>query len=172
MAGIPVPTSARPVPDGPVLPLNGVGVRHKYFLRIYVAALYLPRPADSLNGVLSQPGPKRIWMHFLYYRVSRSQLVGGWLEGFRANLGSTEFQALSARITAFNAMFETLHRGDAVLLDYVPGIGTRVTVRGRERGVIPGADFYRALLRIWLGDHPADGGLKRALLAGHPPGPQ
>jgi len=32
--------------------------------------------------------------------------------------------------------------------------------------VIPGEDFNRALLRIWLGDRPADGDLKRGMLGG------
>jgi len=29
---------------------------------------------------------------------------------------------------------------------------------------IPGADFYRALLKIWLGEPPVDAVLKKALL--------
>ena len=32
------------------------------------------------------------------------------------------------------------------------------------RGTIPGVDFQRALLAIWLGEHPADASLKRGLL--------
>ena len=29
---------------------------------------------------------------------------------------------------------------------------------------IPGKDLYRALLRVWLGEHPTSAALKRALL--------
>jgi hypothetical protein len=57
-----------------------------------------------------------------------------------------------------------INQGGTVLLDYLPGIGTRVTINGVTRITIPGADFNRALLRIWLGDRPVDGRLKQALL--------
>ena len=53
-----------------------------------------------------------------------------------------------------------------ILLDYLPGAGTRVTVSGDDKGTIPGEEFNRALLRIWLGDQPADASLKKAMLGG------
>ena len=38
---------------------------------------------------------------------------------------------------------------------------------GQPRGApIPGADFYSAVMRIWLGDKPVDDGLKKGLLGG------
>ena len=52
------------------------------------------------------------------------------------------------------------------MLDYLPGIGTRFTFNGITRLTIPGEDFNRAMLRIWLGDRPVDGRLKSALLGG------
>jgi long-chain acyl-CoA synthetase len=39
-------------------------------------------------------------------------------------------------------------------------------VRGDDRGTIPGEEFNRALLRIWLGNQPADASLKKAMLGG------
>jgi hypothetical protein len=51
-----------------------------------------------------------------------------------------------------------------LLYDFIPGTGTRVTINGEEKGVIEGADFYAALLDIWLGDEPADDDLKDAML--------
>jgi hypothetical protein len=33
-------------------------------------------------------------------------------------------------------------------------------------GTVEGNDFNRALLKIWLGSKPADGGLKKAWLGG------
>ena len=40
------------------------------------------------------------------------------------------------------------------------------TVRGDDKGTIAGEDFNRALLRIWLGEQPADASLKKAMLGG------
>jgi hypothetical protein len=40
-----------------------------------------------------------------------------------------------------------------------------VSVNAAARGKpIPGEDLYRALLRIWLGDKPVDGDLKKGML--------
>jgi len=40
-------------------------------------------------------------------------------------------------------------------------------VGGKPAGSpIPGEDFYRALLRIWLGDNPVQEDLKKALRGG------
>jgi hypothetical protein len=55
----------------------------------------------------------------------------------------------------------------AIALDWVPGAGTQVTIDGKAEGKpIEGEDFYRALLRIWLGDKPVQDDLKKALLGG------
>jgi hypothetical protein len=65
----------------------------------------------------------------------------------------------------FNAV-KTAKPGDVILLDYVPGSGTRVVVNGEAKGTVAGEEFNRALLRIWLGDQPADASLKKAMLGG------
>jgi hypothetical protein len=55
----------------------------------------------------------------------------------------------------------------AIDLDWHPGGGTQVTIDGKPAGQpIEGEDFYRALLRIWLGDKPVQDDLKKALLGG------
>jgi hypothetical protein len=58
-------------------------------------------------------------------------------------------------------------KGMAITLDWLPGTGTQMTVDGRNTGApIAGEDFYRALLRIWLGPKPVQDDLKKALLGG------
>lgn len=41
-----------------------------------------------------------------------------------------------------------LRAAEVVWIDYLPGKGTRVTVNGTLRGIVPGADFNRALLGL------------------------
>lgn len=144
--------------------LNGVGFRTKFFFDIYIGALYTESKVNSRDAVQALKGPKRIQMHFVYSEVSKEKLVSGWNDGFEENNTSTRLKALSPKIEKFNAMFTTVVKGDSVLLDYVPGKGTRVTIKGVDKGVIEGEDFSAALLDIWLGDSPADGGLKDAML--------
>jgi hypothetical protein len=55
-------------------------------------------------------------------------------------------------------------KGDVITLDYIPDDSTTVRINGTEKGKVPGADFNRALLEVWLGEEPVDSDLKRALL--------
>jgi hypothetical protein len=49
--------------------------------------------------------------------------------------------------------------------DWLPEGGTRLSINGKQLGKdIAGEDFYRALLRIWLGSKPAQDDLKELLL--------
>lgn len=166
VAGVEIPESAKTHTADRTLVLNGAGVRRKYFIGIYVGALYLPQPARDAQTVLDMPGAKRFSMHFIYSEVKPDKLVPAWNQGFEDNLSPEELRALRLRIANFNGMFPVLYKGDRVDIDFVPGAGTQVWVNDTLRGKVAGDDFARALLRIWLGEHPADTALKRALLGG------
>jgi hypothetical protein len=154
----------------PQLVLNGAGVRRKFMVaNVYVTALYLTQKKTASDAVLSDPGPKRLAMHILQEEITAQQFVGALHDGLAANNQPPELAPLEKRIRDLAAMMHQVGRinqGATVLLDYLPGIGTRVTVNGVTRITIPGEDFNRALLRIWLGDRPVDGRLKQALLGG------
>lgn len=150
--------------NGENLVLNGCGMREKFFFDIYVAALYLAKPAHSTETVLAMPGSRRILMHFVYSEIGRDKLIDAWNEGFEDNLTRQELASLKSRVDQFNSLFGAVHRGDVIWLDYTPDSGTTVTINGQEKGRIPGQDFNNALLRIWLGKEPVTGSLKQDLL--------
>ncbi len=150
--------------DGAVLHLNGAGIRTKMFFDVYLAQLYLEKPSSSAAEVIAAEGKKRMIMHFLYKEVSKDKLVEAWNEGFKNNTGSDELGRLQARIDQFNDLFEDVKKGDVVVLDYIPATGTAVTVKGRQKGVVPGKDFNDAMLKIWLGEKPVTESLKGQLL--------
>ncbi len=165
VAGVSIPESVAAA-DGTELVLNGAGIRSKLFFKIYVAGLYLEHPAADAATVLADTGHKRMLMHFLYDKVDREKLIGAWNEGFAGNLSEEARGTLAERIDKFNAMFDTVEEGDTIVLDYVPGQGTSVSVAGQARGVIEGKDFSDALFSIWLGAKPVTAELKRELLGG------
>ena len=146
------------------LKLNGAGIRYKFFFKIYVGALYLPEKNISAVSVLKANVPNRIMMHFTYDEVPQKKLVNAWLDGFENNNDKAVFAAVKDRLVSFNKMFSDVHEGDVVLLDYLPGKGTRVTIKGENKGLIEGADFNRALLSVWLGEDPVTEELKDAML--------
>jgi chalcone isomerase-like protein len=165
IAGVPVQEKARV--GASELVLNGAGVRTRIVFKVYVGALYLPRKTSSASEALAEKGPKRVSMTLLR-DLTAEQLVEALEDGIRRNHGEAEVAALKDRMDALAGVMREIGRareGSVVALDYLPGAGTRVTVDGVEKGAaIAGEDFYAALLRIWLGDKPVDGSLKRAML--------
>jgi len=147
-----------------VLILNGAGIRYKFFFKIYIGALYLPEKQNNAAAVLNSKKANRIVMHFLYDEVEKKKLVDAWVDGFEDNIDDKAFSAVKDRLNKFNAMFSDLHSGDVVLLDYIPGKGTRVMIKNEIKGTIEGADFNRALLSVWLGEDPVTDELKDAML--------
>ena len=55
--------------------------------------------------------------------------------------------------------------GEEFMIDWIPGTGTVLTVKGQVQGEpFKEPEFFNALLGIWLGPQPADWKLKDALL--------
>ena len=167
VSGIQIEESARIGQQN--LVLNGAGLRVKLFFKVYAAGLYLTEKANSAAAVLAMRGPKRISMT-LMRNLTAKQLIDALEEGLRANLAPAEFESLKPRVERLGAIMGAIgsaKSGGVIALDYVPDAGTRVTLNGDPKGeAIDGEDFYRGLLKIWLGDDPVDKSLKKALLGG------
>ena len=146
------------------LVLNGAGIRKKFFISVYVGALYLPTRQTDVQELLTAPTANRVLMHFVYSRVAKRKMDDAWREGFENNLTESQHVAVSERLERFVAMFGDMYEGDQVWLDFVPGSGTRVSINGVLQGTIAGADFNAALLAVWLGRHPVSESLKNAMV--------
>jgi len=146
------------------LSLNGAGIRAKFIFDIYVGSLYLEKKATKANKIYTLPGQKRVGMHFLYDEVSKDKLVNGWNDGFENNHTSEELLKLKTRIAQFNDLFITVKEGDVINLDFIPNKGTSVIINNKTMGLVKGDDFFVAVLKIWLGDEPADSDLKEGML--------
>ncbi|WP_164513504.1 chalcone isomerase family protein [Thiosocius teredinicola] len=164
LAGVDVPQTAQIRGAEQPLVLNGAGVRKKFFISVYVGALYLPQRQVGVGGLLTDPPANRVSMHFVYSEIEKRMLDDGWREGFEKNLSPQELAAVNERLTHFTELFEDLHEGDTIWLDYVPGRSTEVSINGVPRGEIEGADFNAALLSVWLGDEPVTDALKNAMV--------
>ncbi|HSA90832.1 MAG TPA: chalcone isomerase family protein [Burkholderiales bacterium] len=151
------------------LALNGAGVRTRLFFQVYAIGLYLPQKGSTPAAILAQPGPKRVAIHMLR-DVGADTFTEALADGIRANHSDAEARALEPRIRELAAIMAELKeakKGMAIALDWLPASGTVMLVNGSPRGkAISGEDFYRALLRIWLGDRPVQDDLKKALLGG------
>ena len=151
---------------GPLL-LNGYGVRYKAVFKVYAAGLYLASRAGTPDAVMAAPGAKRI--HLVMLRELDSNEFGKILAaGIEKNVTREEFvQSLPAivRMGEAAAGHKVLRPGDTMTIDWVPGVGTTLYVKGKaEVGPIKEPAFFAAMAKIWLGRSPADALLKDALL--------
>lgn len=144
--------------------LNGAGLRKKFFIKVYAGGLYLTEKNSDPNQIIQANAPMAIRMVFIHDGVSSEKLIGAWNEGFNAATGG-KTEPIQDGIDKFNGFFtEEAKEGDVYDIIYTPGEGTRVYIKDRLMGVIPGLDFKRAVFAIWLGEDPADGGLKDGML--------
>ncbi len=163
VAGVEVPEEVA-LADGTVLRLNGAGVRRKLFVKVYVGALYLPRPRSDPAAILAADEPQRVEMRILYRRIGVRRMRATWEEGLRRNHPPERLERLRPDIERSYAAIRPVRRGDVVTFTYRPGEGMAIAHNGRPQDVIPGRALFAALLGVWLGPRPPDEGLKRAML--------
>jgi len=149
------------------LRLNGLGVRRIFFIKAYVAALYVGERVGSSLEVALMPGPKRLQLRMLQ-NAGPDDFTSALVAGIRKNTSDAEQVRLGDRIAQLQHTIERIGRtakGDNITLDYLPEFGTRLAVNGVSQGhAIAGADFFDALLGIFAGDKPVDSRLKKGLL--------
>ena len=146
--------------------LNGGGLRQRVFFKVYAMGLYLPKKIGNGPEAINAAGPKRVLIHMLR-DVDAAQFTDALSEGIRANHSEAETKALEPRVRELGAIMAEIKeakKGMRIALDWT-GTETQVLIQGKPAGApIAGEDFYRALLRIWLGDKPVQDDLKKALL--------
>ncbi len=154
---------------GTDLLLNGTGLRAVAWFKAYAAALYLGARATTAEQAVSTEGPKRLQLRF-YRDLPAVEFVKALNVGMPRNSDAALAPKLAERqalLAGRIAALETLHETDTIDLDFDPAQGLLFKLNGKLRGeAIPGDDFYGALLRVFIGDHPSDNKLKAGLLGG------
>ena len=154
---------------GQMLELNGVGLRAVAWLKGYAAGLYLGSRARTPQQVYMAPGAKRLQLRMLQ-DVGIEEFIKAFDKGVARNTPPAEMPALAERVVRFDALLRGMvkvKKRDVVDLDWLPGRGLQLSFNGQPRGApIPGEDLYAALLRIFVGERPADPEMKIGLLGG------
>lgn len=163
---------------GTRLVLNGAGVRYKLIFPLYAAGLYLPRKTQSAQEALDMPGPKRVTLTLLR-DLSIAEFGRMISRGVQAQATKEDFIKIVpdvARVGQIASRYDKAVAGDVLQLDWTPAGGLIASFRGAIQGEpFPQPEFFRTLLKIWLGEPPVDAKLKLALLgqaeAAAKPGP-
>lgn len=152
---------------GSKVQLNGAGIRYKGPFKVYAAGLYLGRKAATPEEALGVPGAKRVSVTMLR-EIDAGELGKLFVRGVEDNMEKVALSRLIPGLMRMSQIFtdhKKLQVGDTFTLDWVPGTGTVVTLRGVPQGEpFKEPEFFDALLRIWLGPTPADWKLKESLL--------
>ena len=151
--------------DGHDLILNGAGLRSKVFIKVYVGALYVTQKASAPAALIDAATPRRMTLRLLR-DIDADTLYGALYDGLKGNHGEAELAALKPQIDQFAEIMKKIgnaRSGDTVAIDFAAD-GVAVGFNGEVRGRVPGIDFARALLKVWLGEKVNDARLRDALL--------
>lgn len=159
LAGVTLPDTA--TVGGQPLVLNGLGLREKYTLDIYVGGLYLPVRSKDAAAIIALDAPKRVVMQFVYDEIPKEKLAETLYEGLAKY---PEFAHLKPSVDIAAATAEDVVAGDQMVYEYIPGKGTIITVKGKQKAVIPGRDFMTLVFNLYVGPRPASEGLKQGML--------
>ena len=152
---------------GSRLQLNGAGTRYKGPFKVYTAGLYLGRKTSTTEEALALPGAKRVTVVMLR-DIDAGELGKLFVRGVEDNMERAAMSRLIPGLMRMSQIFtdhKKLKEGETFSIDWVPGTGTTVYVRGVPQGEpFREPEFFNALLRIWIGPAPADWRLKESLL--------
>ncbi|RZU46742.1 chalcone isomerase-like protein [Fluviicoccus keumensis] len=148
--------------------LNGAGVRSKFFIKVYVGALYLSERASSAEAVVNSRKARRIELHMLR-DMQASAVHEAMMKALKDNVSPPELARISPQLERLKQAMNSIggvREGDVIQFDFLPGVGTVVRIGGDVRDTIEGDDLARDLLKIWLGPEPVQEDLKSAMMRG------
>lgn len=153
--------------QGTKLQLNGAGTRYKAIFKVYDMALYTPKKVSSPAELLALPGPKRLQFTALR-ELPGTDLGRLFLKGMGDNSSKEQVQRhamSSARLIEVFSGRSKMLPGESFAMEYVPGKGTTFYILGKPQGAPVGDDeFFQMVMKIWVGDSPADSQLRDSLL--------
>ncbi len=150
--------------NGEDLTINGAGLREKFFIDIYAGALYLKQKSSNANTIAKADETMAVKLHILSGMMSRSKMANALREGFKKSTNGN-LAPYQERIDKFIGFISGEIEVDQIYdIVYEKGKGSVLYKDGQEKGHITGLDFKEALFNIWIGNKPADKGLKKEML--------
>ena len=160
LAGVTLPDTAQV--GGKTLVLNGMGIRTKYMVKVYVGGLYLEQKSSDANAIIKSDTTRQIVMKFLH-GASKSQMSDAFNEGFSDNSPEAT-KTMKAQIDQLIGGLDAVKTGDTMVFTYIPGTGSSMTINGQTKVTITNPAFAPVLFSVWLGPKPPNADLKKGML--------
>jgi Chalcone isomerase-like len=153
--------------EGVKLALNGVGTRYKAIFKVYDMGLYTSAKAGTMQEAINAPGPKKL--HFVAHReLSTTEIGHLFYQGIKDNNSAElnlKHMASAVRMSEIASVRSKINPGESFSMEFVPGKGLTFFIMDKPQGAAIGdAEFFSMVMKIWLGNVPADYMLKDALL--------
>ena len=164
--GYEIPQIIPATSDHAELRLNGASMRILYgVVDTYIGKLYVENPTTDPDALIAADEYKRMVYKVVLKRVSGRRIAKAMYDALQLNVTQYEAIQLEERLDQLVTMFDSsLKKGEESYLEWVPSEGSRIVLNGTVKGIIPGKDFYDAILKIWIGDNPVGGTFKRQVL--------
>ena len=147
-----------------MLIINGGGIRTKWFMNIYSAALYVKTKSKDPQQLINADERMAIKIIVISELLTRDKLVDALLEGYKNYTGGN-LAPIRERMDKFiQAHTGEIKPDDVYEYVYIPGQGTSMYKNGKPGITIEGLDYKKATFGIWLGEKPALESLKKGLL--------
>lgn len=143
--------------------LNGGGTREKYWMDMYVAALYLPGKNNDAMGIIAANNSMVIRICIVSGLISSDKMIKAVNEGFQKSVGEAA-KKFEKEIGMFKQAFsESIKVGDVFDVVYLPE-KILIYKNNSLKIEVNGYEFKKAVFGIWLGANPADENLKKGML--------
>jgi len=146
------------------LALNGAGIRSKFFLNLYVGALYLNEKSTDAEKLISADEAMTIRLYITSSLIDGEKMSEATLDGFVKSTGGNLAPIQKEVELLIGAFRDAVENNDVFDLQYLPGTGVSVLRNGETKVVVPGLAFKQALFGIWLSEDPVQDDLKEGML--------
>jgi hypothetical protein len=135
----------------------GEGTARWGFFKLYDAQFFAS-PQHTLAQALADDTPAQLKLCY-----ARSLTVDNFVDGANHVLPADLPTELQQAVERLHRAYLPVNQGDCYLLDYQPGIGTRLILNENTLVQIETPGFKALYFGIWLGEQPLSDKLKQAL---------
>ncbi len=145
--------------------INGISVHSEFNKERFIGALYSETLSTDASAILQSTEAKRLELRITAKRLSARRLSKMWIEGMAINNSGATLSEQAQNMVKFTSLIkQKLVAGDHLVIDYVPGEGTKVRANDTELGTIESDAFFNLLLRTWIGSVPLSSDFRAAML--------
>jgi hypothetical protein len=146
------------------LQLNGFGDRKKFFIKLYVASLYVQEKIHDGSLFLEMAQAACMRLNITSSKITSEKMIKATREGFENSTQGNTAPIETEIETFLSWLKQLIKKGDEFEFAFIPHNATHVSRNGKLIGTIESKEFAQALFGIWLGDMPAQNDLKDKLL--------